>query len=152
MSVSSASSSPSLTMRGPDSWNQGLVRGPDEKMRVSSHSPPRLTLPACSTDQISFSLLPAATASCISYIAASQAAIAQRIARISSSHLMTRAISVTACPSKTSSPSFSSARSPAISILSTASRRLAPAWVRIKSSICAANFAACSSVRVPDSK
>ena len=79
-SVSKATRSPASMMRDEHSWNQGLVRGPEDSSRVSIHSPPRAMLPRCSSAQSSFSEMPGFSAACISAMAASQATIERRMA------------------------------------------------------------------------
>lgn len=148
-SVSKATTSPSAMTRGPHSWNHGLVRGPEVRSRVSIHSPPRLTFSAWRIAQRSFSVIPGRIARRISSMLVSQAAIAQRMAATSFASLILRACSVTRCPSRMSIPSRSKARTPAISILSTARRRLPPPCARSRSSTSAAKRPASSSVRSP---
>ena len=45
-------------MRGPHSWNQGLVSGPELKIRVSIHSPPRMMFCLCNSAHTSLSVTP----------------------------------------------------------------------------------------------
>ena len=151
-SVSKATMSPSRITRGPHSWNQGLVRGPEARSRVSIHSPPRLMFSAWRTAQRSFSVIPGHIARRISRMAFSHETIAQRMASTSFASLTLRACSVMRCPCRMSIPSRSKARTPAISILSTARRRFPPPCVRRRSSTSPAKRPAISSVRSPDAK
>ena len=68
--------SPSSITRAELSWNQGFVRGPDDRSRVSIHSPPRRMFSACRIAQRSFSVMPGFSVSSMTRIDASQAAIA----------------------------------------------------------------------------
>jgi hypothetical protein len=89
-SVSSANNSPGRRRRPLDSLNQGLVRGPEVRRRVSTNSPPcRITSPYINANS-SCSEIPGFTASRTAATANSAAAMLSRRQAISSSVLIRR--------------------------------------------------------------
>ena len=113
-------------MRDEHSWNHGLVRGP--MTAAASRSIRRRA--RCCRDAVrptvrSRKCLASAPAS-ISPIAASQATMARRMARISSGDLISRAFSITASPLPMEMPSRASSSTPSGLRWSTAMRLLPP--------------------------